>query len=162
EKEKDKDDRWRPIVEKPNPKLILPPLPDPIEITPTPIKKETTYKLPEKASALRVGGGGRFLILHFKASKKLGIFDVSAGKIVREIPVAEEDAFYAAGMNKLLVYLPGSGVILRYDLLTGAREQAGKLDLPGSSLDAFCMGHASAGPLLVSIKRSGADLYDPA
>src|SRR5262249_25447218 len=67
----------------------------------------------------------------------------------------------AAGMTKLVVYLPGAKVIQRYNLLTGDREYAGKFDLPASGkLEAFCLGHASAGPLLVGVAGNGAGLYD--
>jgi hypothetical protein len=68
---------------------------------------------------------------------------------------------FAAGMTKLLVYLGGSRVLQRYNLLTGQREHLGTLDLPGGKIEAFCMGHASAGPLLAGVAGKGAQLFDP-
>jgi hypothetical protein len=171
--------RPRPVVPQPAPivrppaapqpqpaavaRLDLPPLPEPIEIKPAPIKAETPYKLPETVSAVRVGGGGRFLVLHFPKMRKLGIFDVNEAKIVRFISLSEDDVHFAAGMTKLLVFLPGVRLLQRYDLLSGQREKMGRLDgLPEQGkLDSFCMGHASAGPLLISTASHGVLLYNP-
>jgi hypothetical protein len=152
----------RPKQPEPKPvvKLELPPLPDPVPIKPAPIKAETRYKVPESIGSLRLGGGGRFLILHFPKVRKFGVFDVNEAKIVRYIPAPEDDVRFAAGMTKLVLYLPGSKVIQRYNLLTGERERVGKLELPDGKIDAFCMGHASAGPLLVCVAGTGGQLFD--
>jgi hypothetical protein len=150
----------QPPAAAPVARLNLPPLPDPIEIKPAPVAKETSYKLPEPVGSLRVGGGGRFLILRFPGVRKFGIFDANEAKIVRYIPAPGDDVLYAGGMTALVVFDPGSKVILRYNLLTGERERVGKLDLPEGKVEAFCMGHASAGPLLVGVAGQGAGLYD--
>ena len=142
-------------------KLELPPLPDPLEITPAPIKAETPVTLPEPARALRVGGGGRFLILHFPKARNFGIFDANTAKVVRYIPAAEDDVFFAGGMTKLMVYLPGAKVLQRFNLLTGEREKVGPLDVAEGKIEAFCMGHASAGPLLLGVAGQGPQLLDP-
>lgn len=158
-----RDDRARPPVNPPPPPprpLKLPPLPDPVAINAAPVNKETSVKLPTELSALRVGGGGRYLILHFAKTRKLGIFDTSQAKIVRYLPVSEEQIRFAAGMEKLIVYLPSSGLMQRYNLETGQREKSEKVDIPATTLYGFCMGHASSGPLLVSAKDSNAKLYD--
>lgn len=141
-------------------RLELPPLPNPVEIRVAPVTEETPYKLPEPVRSLRVGGGGRFLILHFPKLRKFGVFDANEAKIVRYIAAPEEDVLYAAGMTKLVVFQPGSRVTERYDLLTGEREHIGTLDLPTGPVEAFCMGHASAGPLLVGVRNQGAMLFD--
>jgi hypothetical protein len=149
------------IDEPPVARLDLPPWPDPIDIRPAPVQAETPYRLPEPVAALRVGGGGRFLVLHFPGARKLGVFDANEARIVRYIAVAEDDVHFAAGMTKLIVYLGGSRVLQRYDLQTGKRERQGVLDLPAGKIEAFCMGHASAGPLLIGVAGQGAQLYDP-
>jgi predicted Zn finger-like uncharacterized protein len=141
-------------------RLELPPLPDPLEIKPAPVTAETPYRLPEPVRALRVGGGGRFLVLHFPKARKLGIFDANEAKIVRYVPAGEDDVSFAAGMTKLVLLLPGAKVIQRYNLLTGEREHVGNLDVPEGKVESFCMGHASAGPLLVGIAGQDARLYD--
>ncbi|MBI1913374.1 MAG: hypothetical protein HYS12_01245 [Planctomycetes bacterium] len=141
-------------------KLELPPLPDPVAIRPAPIRKETSCRLPEPAGSLRVGGGGRFLILHFPRLRKLGVFDANAAKIVRYINAPEHDVQYAGAMTKLVVFDPDTKAIQRYNLLTGDHEYSGQLDLPPGRVQAFCLGHASAGPLLVSVAKKGARLFD--
>ena len=65
-------------------------------------------------------------------------------------------------MNHLISYLPSTGVIRRHHLLTGKQEQVDKLELPAGDILAFCMGHASAGPLLVGVAGQAARLFDPA
>jgi hypothetical protein len=142
-------------------RLELPPLPEPIDIRPAPVQAETPYRLPEPVRAVRIGGGGRFLILHFPESRKLGVFDANEAKVVRYIPLSEDDVHFAAGMTKLMVYLAGSKVLQRYSLLTGQRERVGRLEQPDGKIEAFCMGHASAGPLLVGVAGAGAQLFDP-
>jgi hypothetical protein len=141
--------------------MDLPPLPAPVPITPAPVKTETAYPLPEPVRSLRVGGGGRFLILHFPKARQIGVFDVNEARIVRSFPAGEDDMVFAAGMSKLILYLPGAKVAQRFDLLTGAREHIGHLDLPDGKIEAFCMGHASAGPLLVSSAGQGVRFYNP-
>jgi hypothetical protein len=132
------------------PPLILPPLPPAIEIKPAPVRKETVFNLPDTVAGVAVGGGGRFLVLHFSKLHKLGVFDVNEAKIAGYVPVDDSSVSFAAGMNKLLVYQPGGGILLRYDLLTRQREKVGKLADPPTQVAAFCMGSASSGPLLIS------------
>jgi hypothetical protein len=138
----------------------MPPLPDPIDMAPAPIQATTTYKLPAPVESIRVGGGGRFLILHFPSTRKLGIFDMNEAKIVRYIPVPGDDVLFAGGMTRLVLYMSGSNVYRVHSLLTGEREKSGKLDLPAGKVEAFCMGYASDGPLLAGVANSGARLYD--
>jgi predicted Zn finger-like uncharacterized protein len=140
--------------------IKLPPLPDPIEIKPAPVQEERTVKLPDQAGGLRVGGGGRFLILYFPKLRQFGIFDANTAKIERFISVMEDNLLFAGGMTQLVVLAPGSGTIQRYNLLTGEQEYTGKMLLPGGNVEAFCMGHASAGPLLIGVANNGAHLYD--
>jgi hypothetical protein len=145
---------------KPNARLVLPAQPDPVTISPAPVTAETTYKLPEPAGALRVGGGGRFLVMHFPTARRFGVFDTNEAKIVRFIPAPDGAPFFAAGMRKLLVYAADDKVLTRYDLTTGQREASRKIDVPDGKVEAFALGHASAGPLLIGVRDRGASLYD--
>src|SRR5262249_29012766 len=89
-------------------------------------------------------------------------FDVNEAKITRYIPVTEDDVQFAAGMTQLVVFLPGAQTALRYNLLTGEREKTAKLEGASGKIEAFCMGLASAGPLLVCVAggSGGARLFD--
>jgi hypothetical protein len=149
-----------PKIDPPRPNLVLPAPPDPVAILPAPVTKETTYKLPEPARALRAGGGGRYLVMHFPQARRFGIFDTNEARITRFVPVADGEPAFAAGMRKLVVFAPSSKVLTRYDLATGAREASRRLDVPDGAVEAFCMGHSSAGPLLIGVKDKGAGLYD--
>lgn len=150
----------QPKIDPPKPKLVLPAPPDAVAIVPPTVAKETTYKLPEAARALRVGGGGRYLVMHFPKTRRLGIFDANEARLTRFITVPDGEPFFAAGMRKLVVYSPDDKMLTRFDLVTGRREAARKLDTPDGAVEAFCMGHSSAGPLLIGVKDKGAGLYD--
>ncbi len=142
------------------PPFGLPPLPDPLDIKPAPIQAETSVKMPAPIGSVRVGGGGRFLVLHFPQIRQIGIFDVNEAKVTRYISPAEPDIRFAAGMTKLVVFSPQMRDIRRFNLLDGARDLDAVLILPPGKIESFCMGHASHGPLLVSVAGHGAKLYD--
>lgn len=149
-----------PKVDPPKPKLVLPAPPAPVAIVPPTVTKETTYKLPEAARALRVGGGGRYLVMHFPKARRFGIFDANEARVTRFVPAPDGEPLFAAGMRDLMVYAAGDKMLSRYDLVTGRREASRKIDVPDGAVEAFCMGHSSAGPLLIGVKDKGAGLYD--
>src|SRR5262249_8484309 len=98
-------------------------------------------------------GGGRFLFLHLPQQRQLGIFDVNQAKIVKYLPVGDDNVKFAAGMDKLLVALPDKNVIQRWDLNTLEREVTAPLAVQGT-VNALYMGSASAGPLLVGLANN--------
>lgn len=147
---------------KPPPPFQFPPVPEPLPITPSPVTAATTYALPEVAARVCVAGGGRYLLFLFPKLQKVGVFDVSEAKIVRYITLPEENPQLAAGMHKLAVYLPTAKLLQRYDLASGELEKsvpAGQAVEDGA-VEAFCLGHASAGPLLVAVAGKNARLLD--
>ena len=74
-----------------------------------------TIDLPATVSEIEIGGSGKYLIMHFSDLRKLAVFDFSQRKVVKYISVNDSDVKFAAGAEKLFVYLGGSGVISRYD-----------------------------------------------
>lgn len=146
------------------PPIQLPPLPPAVEIKPASVQGETVYNLPDTVGGVAVGGGGRFLVLSFPKLHKLGVFDTNEAKITWYVPAAEEGVLFAAGMTKLMVYAPAANILQRWDLLTHEREKVGKLSFPAGRISAFCMGSASAGPLLAcavgDFGRGGTQLFD--
>ncbi len=140
--------------------LKMPPLPAAVPIQPPPLKGETTVPLPDTIGALAVGGHGRFLVLHFPKLRKLGVFDVNEAKLKEFIPVGEDTVHFAAGMTKLVIYLPGSNTVQRWDLVTQQREHLGKMPGERGKIVSFCMGDASAGPLLICDERGGVRFHD--
>lgn len=131
----------------------LPPTPARLPIKPTTLTERTTYRLPDVTDRVIPAGGGRYLVLHFSKLRKVGVFDVNESKIVRYIDLAENRPQLAAGMTKLVAYLPSSKLLQRYDLFTGEREAM--KELPGIDVKAMAMGHASAGPLAIAAHDGG-------
>jgi hypothetical protein len=145
--------------EKPKTNWRLPPRPDPLPITPAPLTAATTVSLPGPAQKAVFGGGGRFVVIHIPSLRQLAVFDTSTLKL-RYIPVAEEQVLFAAGMTHVLAYLPSAGLLQRYDLQTGKRDKSAPFE--ATKPTAFCMGSASAGPLLVRDEKKGVRFVDPA
>ena len=108
--------------------------------------------LPAPVADVAVGRGGRLLILHLPKANKLAIFDVNEAKIVHYIPAGEENVRLAAGQDKLLVALPGAGILQRWDLTTFERETSAPLPVKGS-VQSMAMGASSQGPLVLHITQ---------
>jgi WD40 repeat protein len=106
------------------------------------------YKLAAPVADVAVGGGGRHLLLHLPQLHQLTIFDVNAAAVIGHIPINEGEARFAAGLEHVVVLLPGAGTIERWSLKTCKREVAAALPLKGA-IKAVAMGSASHGPLLV-------------
>jgi hypothetical protein len=130
--------------------LVAPGDPAAVAIQPPDLEAEKVVKeLPDLASDIRVGGGGRYLVLHLPKLKKLAVFDVNEAAIVRYIPLTEDKVFYAAGLDKVVVGLSTKGVLERWDLATGEKELT--RPMPGlADVTAVCMGSASHGPVVVN------------
>jgi S1-C subfamily serine protease len=135
-----------PAAETKQPPAAAKPLAD---LKPAPLKADTEERsLPAPAGDACAGGGGRFLIFHLPQSRRLAIFDANEARIVKYLPVAEDNVKIAAGRDKLVVVLPGAKVIQRYNLATFERELTAPLPYP-YPLIGITMGSASDGPLLV-------------
>jgi predicted Zn-dependent protease with MMP-like domain len=119
-------------------------------LKPTPLEQDVEErKLPGTVSYVCVGGGGRFLILHLAGERKLAVFDGAEGKVVKYLPAAEDGIKFAAGMDKLVVYLPTGNILQRWSLATFEREVAAPCPVQGG-IAALAMGSASQGPLVLA------------
>ncbi len=129
--------------------LVRPPA-NPLPITAAPLKSDRlTLPLPASARDVCVGGGGRFLILHLPQPRQLAVFDVNEARVVKYLPVPEDNVFIAAGMDKLLVVLPDRNLVQRWSLTTFEREVT--VPLPATDrINGAVMGSASDGPLVLS------------
>ena len=70
---------------------------------------KTTVQLPSEFSDVTEGGGGRFLIFYLKKLNQLAVFDVSAARIIKYLPLDAEDVAIAASAysfftNKSMVF----------------------------------------------------------
>ena len=123
---------------------------------------KTVVPLPAPFDEVAVGGGGRYLILNLPSLRKLAVFDVSAGKIVKFLAV-EEPVWFAAGAQKLVVVPDQLALIQRYDLQTFERDLTVVRPLEGEIRN-IALGDASNGPLMLisfaGFAKSNTSFYD--
>ena len=105
--------------------------------------------LPDIASDIQVGGNGRYFVLHLPKLKKLAVFDVNEAAIVRYIPLTEDKIVFAAGLEKVVIGLTTKGILERWDLETGKKEQTRPAP-SAANVDSVLMGSASRGPVIVN------------
>ena len=76
--------------------------------------------------------------------------------MVKQLPTGGSDIRFTAGLDKLVVALPGTKTIQRWDLKTFQREASMTIDLldPKTILQ-VAMGSASEGPLFVATNPGG-------
>lgn len=79
--------------------------------------------LPEAPLDIRPAMGGAYILMHFPAMGKLGVFNVAQAKFDTYLPVPENALFTAGGVT-LLVYLPTDRVFQMYDLRTLQRTSS--------------------------------------
>src|SRR5262245_54330920 len=120
------------------------------EITPIQLDKDRVEKrLSSAIYDVKIGGGGRFLIVHLPADRKISIFDMCKGEVVQSVTADDDQVEFTAGMDKLFVYLGNASVITRYGLDTFKSEATFRLPAK-SKVDGLHMGSASYGPLMVT------------
>jgi hypothetical protein len=119
-------------------------------VPPTMTGDQQTVALPAIVDDVDVGGGGRYLALHFKTLRKIGVFDVNALQIAGYLPANEDDTKFALGATKAILVSGDQGLVTRYDLGTLERELTQTVDLGGAATHAL-LGSASAGPAIISV-----------
>jgi predicted Zn finger-like uncharacterized protein len=162
-----------PPPPKPNPPAPKPAPPAPLVVTLTPVPGTpfditpptlaagpVTVELPGRVETALAAGGGRFLVLHLPAERKLALFDVNEGRITREAALEGEDARVATGMNAVAVVYPTRRGIHRYSLPDLTRQATGTLPTGGPPIVAAAMGSATNGPLLLVSSSPGVAQYD--
>ena len=113
----------------------------PTAVTPPALTQDKVVKsLPEAFTEVATGGNGRYLVFRFPKLKKLGVFDLTESKVVGYVPLAEDKAVYAAGLNAVIVGLPEAGRLERWSLATLEREKS----VPRQSeMKGVVMGHGT-------------------
>lgn len=127
-------------------------------VTPTNLDNDQAkIKLPGIFSQVVVGGNGRYLIFYLKQQKQLAVFDVSAAKIIQQIPIEYDEISIAAGADKLVILSRDQSVIQRYSLSTFEKELTLPISLEGEG-PRLAMGSASNGPVLLTfVNGSGVE-----
>jgi hypothetical protein len=128
---------------------------NPFGITPVVFKEDKkTVQMPSKIEDAVVAGGGRYLVLLMPEKNEIALFDVSAMKIVNQMQFKDGVPQIAAGLDKLILYVPGKSV-QRYDLETLKLEATGEppVNVSGPDPDGvndMDLGCASRGPVAFS------------
>ena len=120
-------------------------------------ESEKTIKLPGTISEMFVAGGGRFILVHMKGLKKIGIFDVAKGSFTKYLPAIDDRTMIAAGANHVVIISQDQGVMSRYNLTTFERELTKPVPFAGS-ISYVGMGNNSYGPLMVRWSASSGAL----
>lgn len=107
-----------------------------------------TVNLPGTVDAVCVAGGGRFLVYRIPKARQLALFDVTLGKVAKYVPLAEDNALFAGGMNKLFVLNPTANVIQRWDLAKLEKESTVANPVGGTPKQ-ILVGHQTDGPLYI-------------
>jgi len=135
-------------VSGPLPAIAEPPLPaDPSNVP-----------LPGRVGTIAVGGGGRYLVLHFPDQGKLGIFDAATARF-NAADADPGDARLAAGLSRAVLYVPGPKVFRVYSLPDLGKEFDASVDL-FFGVQSMVMGSRTNGPLLVDAGFGEVRLYD--
>lgn len=108
-------------------------------------------KLPSTITDVAVGGGGKFILLLLTQVRQVAVFDVSQARVIKYIPVEDDDVHLAAGQEKLFIAMNNKRVLQRWDLEALTLEAT--VPLPCQSVQFLLMGYASHGPLIISKPR---------
>jgi hypothetical protein len=124
-----------------------------LDLDVAPLEKDVVVrKLEAPVADVAVGGGGRYLILHLPKLSKLAVFDANKAKVVKLLPAPDAGLKFTAGLDRLLIALPASRTIQRWNLETLELEQTVPYPTKGEVL-ALSLGAASSGPALVIAKE---------
>jgi serine/threonine protein kinase len=146
------------------------PEPEPIARVPAPVRRgpspDTPAGIPDPKLKDRIevplgepfaqvctGGAGRYLVFHLPKAKELAVFDVSQTKVIHRIDAPADDILLAAGLEKLLVVVPGQRLLQRWDLRSGEREKTTPMPEVAVVRQAL-MGCNSRGPLFLFYDKS--------
>ena len=88
---------------------------------PTLEPKKSTIKLEAPVQEALVGGQGRFLIAKLRDRREVVVLDLFNRFVSFTIPLGEDDVKLAAGMTRLHVVAPDSGLFQTWNLRTGER-----------------------------------------
>lgn len=98
---------------------------------------------------------GQYLLLRLEGERRLHVLDVTAKKIIREIPLPSESALFAAGASKLVIVDPVTREMEIRSLATWKVESRPNWPLESAPMR-LAMGALSEGPLgvLVASRRA--------
>lgn len=133
--------------QKPKDVFDLRPVTGPVpKITPPTLPADpSNLELEDKVGQLAIGGGGRYIVMHFPDRGKLGIFDVSTARL-NTVPADTGDVRLAAGLTRAVVYVRGSNIMRVYSL--PSLQKMYDASSPAQGLNWIAMGSRTDGPML--------------
>lgn len=102
------------------------------------------------ATAVAVGGAGRYLLLTLADARQLVVFDVNSAEVVKQVPLDSKNALVAAGASKFVIAYPDTKRIERWNFSNLTRDIDPRAVPVDGTLEAIAMGADSEGPLLAS------------
>jgi hypothetical protein len=120
-------------------------------ITPPALDANTpkTILLPGSADAVAVGGGGRYIVLHFPQGR-LAVFDANSGDVAHEANAPRGRVLLAAGANMVVLSVSTEPSKYRVYSLPELRQQS-EFECPlFHGAQALAMGSRTNGPLLMT------------
>ncbi len=118
--------------------------------TPIPPREKTVLDFPQGYDDFCPAGGGRMLLVWSKQAGTVSVVDLVAKRIVKAIPVDDDDVHLAGGATKFVIYGGLKKTLTRYDLATQALEQVELF--PATTVVSIGMGCNSEGPVLVAVE----------
>jgi hypothetical protein len=111
------------------------------------LKEERIEKtLPAAIHQVRMAGGGKVLLLHFKSLRTLGVFDLETLQVVKQIRLDADSVLFAGGRTHVLICFPDEFRIERWSLSTLALEETASIEGRVLNLE---LGWNSDGPALL-------------
>jgi hypothetical protein len=130
------------------------------KITPPTLAADpTTVDLGGKVGQVAVGGGGKYIVMHFPDKGELQVFDASTGRIAATAPADTGDVRLAAGLSRVVLYVRGPKIFRVYSLPDLTKQFDASVDLVFSATS-IALGSRTDGPLLVDAGFGELRLYD--
>jgi hypothetical protein len=90
-----------------------------------------TIKLPGNVTDVSLGANGRYVFLRLSDQRKFAVFDVTEGKIIRYLPMPEDNCKIIAGSKQALVFQLTNNLVSRYRLDNFEKELTTTLPFTG-------------------------------
>ncbi len=117
-----------------------------------------TVTLGGKVGQVAVGGGGRYIVMHFPDKGQLGVFDACTGQF-NTIAADTGGVRLTAGASRVVLYIRGPKIFRFYALPDLSKQFDASTDLFFSA-PAIAMGNRTDSPLLVDAGFGETRLYD--
>ncbi len=117
---------------------------------PPPLQNKTQYSvfLNKTIHDAKVGGGGRYLVLHHRDAEEITIFDLREAKVVKRIEVVGT-VTYAVGVNKLVIVSSSDMAAQVWSLKSFEHVGVHKLPVDPDAFGPASLGTLSNGPLWI-------------